>query len=98
MPEQCAPFKMNCWEYMGCERQPGGSKVWNLCECPAAVVSAYPDGKYNGGMCLGRRCWRMAGTLCGGEVQGTFAKKIDDCQRCPFYQKVKEEEGAAFVA
>ena len=98
MTQQGPQHKMNCWEYMGCERQPGGDKVRNLFECPAAVVAAYPDGKYNGGTCLGRRCWRMVGTVCGGEVQGTFAKKIGNCQRCPFYQKVKEEEREAFVA
>ena len=89
--------KMNCWEYMLCGRQPGGDKVAEFCECPAAVVTAYRDGEYNQGTCLGRRCWRMVGTLCGGKVQGTFAKKVDDCRKCPFYQKVKEEEGKGFV-
>jgi hypothetical protein len=97
MTEQGPRNKMNCWEYMWCGRQPGGDKVSDLCECPAAVVAAYPDGEYNGGTCLGRRCWRMVGTLCGGEVQGIFAKKIGKCQSCPFYQKVKEEEGEAFM-
>jgi hypothetical protein len=92
-PEQ----KVNCWEYMKCGRQPGGDKVSALCECPAAVITAYPDGHYHGGTCLGRRCWRMAGTLCGGEIQGTFAKKLGNCRECPFYQKVKEEEGEGFV-
>lgn len=89
--------KMNCWEYMGCGRQPGGDKVGKLCECPAATVTVYPDDQYNSGACLGRRCWRMVGTLCGGEVQGTFAKKVGNCRTCPFYNKVKEEEGQDFV-
>ena len=97
MTEQQPHRKLNCWEYMGCERQPGGSMVLTLCKCPAAVVTAYPDGKYNGGVCLGRRCWRMVGTLCGGEVQGTFARKIEHCQKCSFYQKVKKEEGENFM-
>lgn len=97
MAEQDQQQKMNCWEYMRCGRQPGGDMVSEICECPAAVVEVYPDGKYNGGTCLGRRCWRMVGTLCGGKVQGTFAEKIDNCRKCPFYQKVKEEEGEGFV-
>ncbi|MDH3390750.1 MAG: hypothetical protein OEL85_03000 [Desulfobulbaceae bacterium] len=28
---------------------------------------------------------RVAGTLCGGEVQGTFALKLGNCQKCEFY-------------
>ena len=82
---------------MGCGREPGGANVAALCVCPAASITMYPDGKYNGGICLGRRCWRVAGTLCGGVVQGTYASKIGNCRACPFYQKVQEEEGAAFV-
>jgi hypothetical protein len=39
----------------------------------------------------------MVGTLCGGEVQGTFARKIEHCQKCSFYQKVKKEEGENFM-
>ena len=97
MASQPPQPKMNCWEYMRCGRQPGGCRVPELCECPAAVLPVYPDGQYNGGTCLGRRCWRMAGTLCGEEVQGTFATKINDCRECSFYRKVKEEEGEGFV-
>lgn len=97
MADRKPQAKMNCWEYMRCGRQPGGSNVVKLCVCPASVVTAYRDGHYHDGTCLGRRCWRMAGTLCEGEVQGTFAKKIGDCRECPFYQKVKEEEGVDFV-
>jgi len=26
------------------------------------------------------------GTLCGGEVQGTFALKTKDCQQCEFFK------------
>ena len=32
------------------------------------------------------RCWQVAGTYCGGEVQGAFAKKIGNCARCEVYQ------------
>jgi hypothetical protein len=34
--------------------------------------------------------------MCGGEPQGTFAQKYKNCEKCDFYQKVKEEEGAGF--
>lgn len=32
------------------------------------------------------RCWLIAGTFCRGEVQGQFAKKLNDCRLCEVYQ------------
>lgn len=37
---------------------------------------------------FGRVCWAVAGTLCAGKIQGTFAQKIDDCRKCEFYQSI----------
>lgn len=82
---------------MQCGHQPGNSNGPVFCTCPTIMISAYPDGKYNGGVFLGRRCWRIAGTLCEGEVQGIFAQKIDSCRKCSFFQKVQEEEGENFA-
>ena len=48
----------------------------------------------NGGKNAGRACWALAGTLCGGKVQGTFAEKLGNCLSCEFYQLVVKEEGA----
>ncbi len=33
------------------------------------------------------RCWQIAGTHCGGEVQGKFAKKFGACEKCEVYQE-----------
>ena len=33
------------------------------------------------------RCWLIAGTMCGGEVQGNFAKKYRSCLDCEVYQE-----------
>lgn len=63
---------MNCWEYMKCGREVGGAHAREMGVCPA-----YPDD--------GRRCARVAGTFCGGEVQGTFAQKLQSCFNCSFY-------------
>jgi len=30
-------------------------------------------------------CWMVAGTMCGGEPQGTFVQKIGNCKNCDFY-------------
>jgi two-component system NtrC family sensor kinase len=38
---------------------------------------------------FGQVCWAVAGTLCAGKIQGTFAQKIDDCRNCKFYKERK---------
>ncbi len=86
--------KNNCWEFKKCGREPGGDKSVELDICPAADetrVNGTNSGK-NGG----RACWVLAGTLCGGKVQGTFASKVGNCLKCEFYQLVRAEEGTDF--
>ncbi len=85
--------KLNCWEYMQCQRQPGGKMVSKQGVCPAATDRSF-DG-INYGENAGRICWAVAGTCCGGEVQGTFAEKRDSCTGCEFYQMVQEEEATS---
>lgn len=64
---------MNCWEFKRCGREANGARVKELGVCPA-----YPN--------HGTHCARLAGTLCGGEVQGSFAMKVMSCMRCEFYK------------
>ncbi len=71
---------MNCWEFKKCGRERGGTKANELGVCPA-----WPDD--------GARCARVAGTLCGGEVQGTFAQKLANCMNCEFYQSPNYKKG-----
>jgi hypothetical protein len=83
-------MKKNCWEIKQCGREYGGKNVGTLGVCPAAVevrVNGIHNGK-NGGRC----CWVVAGTFCGGEVQGSFADKFDNCTECEFYALVTQEE------
>ena len=87
--------RKNCWEVKKCGRQPGGEKVEEFGVCPAAIHGEY-DGK-NGGKYGGRYCWAIVGTLCHGEIQGTFAMKISNCLYCKFLKQVNEEEGRYFV-
>ncbi len=84
-------MKKNCWEVKNCERQSGGSKIDEFGTCPAALARIH-HGK-NGGKNAGRYCWKIAGTLCKGEVQGTWAKKMMNCAGCDFFKQVKQEEG-----
>ncbi len=64
----------NCWEILNCGREKGGSKVIELGECIAAKEG------------LGHSCWAIAGTLCGGAVQGTEAQKKPTCMMCGVYK------------
>jgi hypothetical protein len=83
--------KQNCWEYKKCGREPSGAKAEELGVCPASTETRAAG--INGGKNGGRACWPIAGTLCGGEVQGTFAQKLNNCIQCDFYQLVGAEEG-----
>jgi hypothetical protein len=83
--------KQNCWEFKKCGRHPGGEKAEELGVCIAATESR--TNGVNGGLNGGRACWALAGTLCGGKVQGTFAMKMSNCMQCDFYQRVGVEEG-----
>jgi len=82
--------RVNCWEYKKCERQPGGKRVQELGICPVTTHQALHGA--HGGLNAGRACWVVAGSLCGGKVQGSYAQKLADCWRCDFMNDVKQEE------
>ncbi len=85
-------YKINCWEFKKCGREPGGARATELGVCNAAIESR-TEGS-NGGKKGGRICWALTGTLCGGRVQGTFARKVGNCMLdCPFFKLVLREEG-----
>ncbi|MGC2061527.1 MAG: hypothetical protein WA610_01015 [Thermodesulfovibrionales bacterium] len=86
--------KKNCWEYKKCGRETGGEHVTELGICPAAEEGRL-DGIHSGKN-AGRSCWIVAGTLCQGNVQGSFAQKYQSCEQCDFYRIVKEEEFPRF--
>jgi hypothetical protein len=85
--------KLNCWEVKKCGREPGGAHN-ELGVCPSASLAKLHG--THGGKNAGRACWVVAGTMCGGEVQGTFAKKYENCENCDFYKMVVEEEGKQY--
>lgn len=80
---------------MKCGREVDGERVTELGVCPSAIANE-KDG-INKGRNAGRFCWTVAGSLCGGEVQGTFVDKILGCLKCPFFKEVEREEGSLFV-
>ncbi len=62
--------------------------------CPAATETSFNGA--NNGCNAGRFCWKVAGTLCGGQVQGSFAQKISNCMQCDFKKEVEADEGKQF--
>ncbi len=87
-------MKANCWEFKKCGRESNGTKAAELGTCPASVEKRL-DG-IHGGINAGRSCWVIAGTMCGGNVQETYAQKDKNCLRCDFYNLVYEEESENF--
>ncbi len=82
--------KLNCWEFQKCGREPNGAKVDELGACLASTETRLNG--VNNGINGGRACWALTGTLCEGEVQGTFALKLGDCMKCDFHALVFNEE------
>lgn len=84
--------KLNCWEFKKCGRGLiDGKPCDKTTQCPAATETRLD--RVHDGTNSGRACWVVAGTLCGGKAQGSFASKSAQCQQCDFYQHVSREEG-----
>ncbi|MCK5037495.1 MAG: hypothetical protein KAS16_00190 [Thermoplasmata archaeon] len=88
--------KQNCWEFKECGREFNGGRSDELGVCPA--YHAYQVNKIHGGKHAGRCCWAVTGTICGGKVQGIYALKSHNCEKCDFYLLVLEEEGENIVS
>jgi hypothetical protein len=87
--------KVNCWEFMKCGKERGGSRASETGECLASTILE-ADG-LNGGMNAGMMCWAVAGNLCGGKSVGVFVPKVINRMECPFYKKVAEEQGKDLI-
>ena len=83
-------MKLNCWEFKGCGREYSSGWSGELGVCPATVASTLNG--VHGGSNAGRVCWVVAGTFCDCLIQGTFARGIDSCVQCDFFQLVRDEE------
>lgn len=81
--------KLNCWEFKKCGREPDGENVDELGVCTAATFEQ-ADG-FLGGKNGGRACAFIEGTLCSGEIHGTFRDKMKDCVNCSFFNHLHEE-------
>lgn len=83
--------KLNCWEIKKCGKEPDGSNIHDTGVCPVCMDKSCNG--INNGVNAGRICWAVAGTLCGGKVQGDFAQKSVSCMGCDVFKQIKQEEG-----
>lgn len=86
--------KLDCWEYKGCGREPGGANVPEMGPCSAAT-EARLHGRNDGTM-GGRACWVIPETLCNGVVCASFDEKYPHCRKCDFFELVQQEQGDAY--
>lgn len=64
-------------------KNPNIPTCWELKKCNYEKCPVY--GKRDS------RCWQIAGTQCGGEVQGKFAQKYNRCEKCEVYRISTED-------
>ncbi len=65
------------------------TKCWEKKNCNKTDCPAY--------MNTCGRCWLIAGTMCGGDVQGIFALKYRSCTECEVYQEAVFSDPVAEV-
>ena len=87
--------KQNCWEFMKCGREPNEANAKKLGVCPASIDKSLNN--INSGTNGGRFCWKVVGTLCYDTIKATSALNMISCELCPFFKKVRDEEGEYFT-
>lgn len=65
---------------------------WDLMNCPDETREKCPAYLNED-----RRCWLIAGTWCGGEVQKDLTRKQDRCVTCKFFQEAGTESNESDV-
>ena len=81
----------NCWEYLSCGREPGGSNADEMGVCPATTFE--PADGFLGGKNGGRACVYIVGTFCSQVLKGTQRNKSKPCAICGFYTLLRREHG-----
>jgi len=88
-------MKINCWDFNQCGREHGGKNIKTLGKCHSVQYKSFNG--INGGLFGGRYCWHISGTYQDGEPTCVHLDKVESCDVCEFYLKVKKEEGKNFV-
>jgi hypothetical protein len=64
----------------------GGTKgrCWNIRKCPVKKKRQCPAWEFQ----LGHLCWFINGTICEGEPQKSWEKKMKHCRKCRVFQSL----------
>ena len=59
-----------------------GKPCWTLLQCPKETREKCPAWEFK----AGHFCWCISGTICQGEVQKSWQKKMRICRRCEIFK------------
>jgi len=59
------------------------SYCWVIRNCPAEVKQKCPAWQFQ----AGHLCWFINGTICQGEAQGSWQKKMKVCRKCQVFRR-----------
>ncbi len=82
--------KLNCWEFMKCGKEPGGSRTEESGVCP--IASEASADSLNDGINGGRLCWVIA-DICNYKIKCSATHHNSSCFSCEFRYKVMADEG-----
>src|SRR4030042_4146737 len=57
---------------------------WIIKKCPTEIKRKCPAWEFQ----VGHLCWFINGTICLGEVQDTWEKKMKICRQCDIFQSI----------
>jgi hypothetical protein len=57
---------------------------WVIRKCPTDIRQNCPAWEFRGG----HLCWFINGTICQGEMQGSWQKKIKICRQCEVFRSM----------
>ncbi|MEW6185973.1 MAG: two-CW domain-containing protein [Thermodesulfobacteriota bacterium] len=59
---------------------------WTLTHCPVERKRKCPAWLFK----TGQLCWFITGTLCQGQIQGSWSEKIEQCKTCSVFKPILE--------
>jgi DNA-binding XRE family transcriptional regulator len=62
---------------------------WVIRKCPEDVKRNCPAWEFH----AGHLCWFVSGTICHGEIQASWGKKMRICRRCEMFQRTFKDVG-----
>ncbi len=61
-----------------------GKSCWTTRKCSQEIKGKCPAFEYN----LGHLCWFINGTICHGDAQEDWHKKMDMCRKCDVFKPI----------